>query len=69
MEARQTPWGWWLWERLAEGQASRFRAVKRVPKQSHASRRINYSGELEAMIKFSWRKVCRQLLSPNFRPY
>ncbi|KAJ0413132.1 hypothetical protein BJY00DRAFT_320088 [Aspergillus carlsbadensis] len=51
----------WREKCLEDSQPNRFRAVKSVPKQSHASCTIDYSRELEAMIKFS-----REKYTPSF---
>ncbi|KAL2798989.1 kinase-like domain-containing protein [Aspergillus keveii] len=51
----------WRERRLEDGQSTRFRAVKTLPKQSQASGTIDYSRELQAMIKFS-----REKYTPSF---
>ncbi|KAL2845255.1 kinase-like domain-containing protein [Aspergillus pseudoustus] len=43
----------WREQCVNDDSETRFRDIKQVPKQSHASKQIDYSRELEAMIKFS----------------
>ncbi|KAI9368687.1 kinase-like domain-containing protein [Aspergillus egyptiacus] len=50
-------------ERCLDEERPKLRAVKVVPKTSHSSHAIDYTRELEAMVKFSQRKYARQFVN------